>query len=246
MKSDPKSKSDRAPPRPKGKLDLRLFLGLVIVLLLIVLLFGLPLLPGLMTGLRGEGTYGLPARDLARTDRPAFRLRDAGGRFVGPQDFRGRFVFLYFGYTRCRESCPVWLARLLKIAGQRGDIQLLFVSIDPRDDEAYLRNYLANRADFFRAVPAGQPEIFALADQLGYRFDVRTETGNDPRHADAVYLFDRDGRLRLVYPFRWIDTDRVIEDLERLDREDSADPLVDFHFFWRRPPDSAMIFTLSG
>ena len=40
-----------------------------------------------------------------------FQMR-AGGRLVTSQDFRGKVVALYFGYTHCPDVCPATLANL--------------------------------------------------------------------------------------------------------------------------------------
>lgn len=200
--------------------NLRTLAPPVLGLFILSLIFSAPFLSTLRTG-QSADWYGLPAADVADDQLPALGFRDARGRRVRREDFRGRFVFLYFGYSRCQDSCPVWLGRLLELARNRGtDIHILFVSIDPHDDADFLRGYLADRRPIFTAIPAGQREIFRLADRLGYRFD-RAAAGrtNLLRHADAVYLFDRRGRLRLFYPFRWIDPEKLSGDLDLLDRE---------------------------
>src|SRR3546814_15120899 len=41
-----------------------------------------------------------------------FTMQQAGGGEVHAEDFRGKPVLLYFGYTHCPDICPTTLARL--------------------------------------------------------------------------------------------------------------------------------------
>src|SRR3546814_12802753 len=60
--------------------------------------------------------------DVCSSDLHAFRLEknvggpfalvDHHGRAVTEQDFRGRFLLVYFGYTSCPDVCPTELAKL--------------------------------------------------------------------------------------------------------------------------------------
>src|SRR3546814_14995898 len=53
-----------------------------------------------------------------------FTRQQAGGGEVHAEDFRGRPVLLYFGYTHCPDICPTTLARLRAVKqalGTEGD-----------------------------------------------------------------------------------------------------------------------------
>src|SRR3546814_2438449 len=74
-------------------------------------------------------------------------MQQAGGGEVHAEDFRGKPVLLYFGYTHCPDICPTTLARLRAVKqalGTEGDkLQVLFVSVDPaRDTTAELADYV--------------------------------------------------------------------------------------------------------
>ncbi|MES1917296.1 MAG: hypothetical protein MHM6MM_009033 [Cercozoa sp. M6MM] len=74
-----------------------------------------------------------------------FALRDTTGRLRDLKEFRGKVVLLYFGFTLCPEICPRELGRVARVAQilRRQyekddfdyDVELLFVSVDPRRDQ---------------------------------------------------------------------------------------------------------------
>src|SRR3546814_8213853 len=65
------------------------------------------------------------------------------------QDFRGRFLLVYFGYTSCPDVCPTELAKLAAALDSLGtaaaEVQPLFITVDPaRDTAALLAGYVAH------------------------------------------------------------------------------------------------------
>ena len=69
--------------------------------------------------------------------RPQFaELTDHNGQTRKLQDFAGKVVVMFFGYTQCPDVCPTTLsemAEVKKALGQDGDrLQVLFVSGRPR------------------------------------------------------------------------------------------------------------------
>src|SRR3546814_5645413 len=75
-----------------------------------------------------------------------FALVDHHGRAVTEQDFRGRFLLVYFGYTSCPDVCPTELAKLAAALDSLGtaaaEVQPLFITVDPaRDTAALLAGY---------------------------------------------------------------------------------------------------------
>ncbi|KAG8457680.1 hypothetical protein KFE25_001466 [Diacronema lutheri] len=86
-----------------------------------------------------------------------FALVDAHGREVTDESLRGRFVLLYFGFTKCPDICPDELEKLSEVtrridaaqprpggvdAHGRAPIAPVFVTIDPaRDTPERLRAY---------------------------------------------------------------------------------------------------------
>jgi cytochrome oxidase Cu insertion factor (SCO1/SenC/PrrC family) len=116
------------------------------------------------------------------------------------------------------------------------------LTIDPRDTPEFLNGYLPDDRDRVTIIPANQREIARLARELGYRFGVSTLDGETIHHQDAVYLFDRAGRLRLMYPYRYLDPRKLQADLLRLQTNAQAahgdvatDTLTADYWRWPRP-----------
>lgn len=135
-----------------------------------------------------------------------FALPDQNGQMRRLQDFRGKVVVLFFGYTQCPDVCPtsmLELAEVKKSLGADGDkLQGLFVTVDPeRDTPEVLKAYMANFDPAFLALRASTPEqLAALAKD--FKVYYKKVEGQAPGsytmdHAAASYIYDTQGRLRL-------------------------------------------------
>ena len=135
-----------------------------------------------------------------------FQLTDHNGQARRLQDFRGKIVVLFFGYTQCPDVCPTSMAELAevkKLLGPDGDkLQGLFVTVDPaRDTPELLKAYMANFDPTFLALYASSPEqLAALAkDYKVYykKVEGKTPTSYTMDHSAGSYIYDPQGRLRL-------------------------------------------------
>ena len=75
------------------------------------------------------------------------RLTDHNGKARSLADFRGKVVLVNFGYTQCPDVCPTTLADIAaamkKLGADASQVQVLFVTVDPkRDKPELLRQYL--------------------------------------------------------------------------------------------------------
>jgi protein SCO1 len=134
-----------------------------------------------------------------------FQLTDHNGQVRSLQDFKGKVVVIFFGYTQCPDVCPTTMAELAeakKLLGADGaKVQGLFVTVDPeRDTPEVLKAYMANFDPSFLAL-RGTPEQLAAAGKefkLYYKkVDGKTPTSYTMDHSAASYVFDTQGRVRL-------------------------------------------------
>ena len=76
-----------------------------------------------------------------------FQLLNQDGKTVSLADFKGKWVILSFGYTRCPDVCPTTLldlAQVMTLLGTDADkVQVVMVSVDPsRDTPAVMKDYV--------------------------------------------------------------------------------------------------------
>ena len=133
-----------------------------------------------------------------------FSLTDFNGQRRSLTDFRGRLVMLYFGFVQCPDVCPTALTRAAAVMEQLGpqaaDLQLIFVTVDPeRDTPELLRDYMGSFHPSFLALTGSADEIRRTADEFRvYYKRVPTGSSYTMDHTALSYLFDRQGRIRVV------------------------------------------------
>lgn len=135
-----------------------------------------------------------------------FQLVDDRGKPVTADDYRGKVVLLYFGYTHCPDVCPLTLAHLhavlQRVGAKADDARILFVSVDPARDTPSVLHAYVNAFDK-RAVGLTGPPRAIEALSKRYRSAFTREPGNadgqyEVSHSSAIYLFDRAGHARLL------------------------------------------------
>lgn len=155
----------------------------------------------------------------ASPDAPAFKavditgadyaqdlsLPDADGRVRTLDEFRGKVLVVFFGYTQCPDVCPTTLAELAAVKQQLGpdgaDVQGIFVTVDPtRDTPAVLKSYVGSFGGDFVALRGDEEQTKAAAKAFKVfyaKVPGSTESTYTMDHTAASYVFDRQGKVRL-------------------------------------------------
>jgi protein SCO1/2 len=131
---------------------------------------------------------------------PRYLLQDVNGRATTPEDFKGYFQLLSFGYTFCPDICPTTLTEMAAVLKDLGPyarrLRPIFISVDPeRDTLKVLRDYTA----FFDPRIIGMTGAPALVSRAATNFKVRyqkvpKEGGNYAvDHSAGMYLLGPDG-----------------------------------------------------
>jgi protein SCO1/2 len=135
-----------------------------------------------------------------------FHLTNQDNQVVTAGDYRHDLVLLYFGYTECPDECPTTLTTLanaLRTLGpEASQVRVLFVSVDPqRDTTAVLKHYVNHFGPEFVGLRPDEAELTDLSKRyrIAYHYEKPDPYGNyEVDHSNAVFIFDRDGRARLL------------------------------------------------
>jgi protein SCO1 len=138
-----------------------------------------------------------------------FTLTGPGGQPVSLSDYRGKLVVLYFGYTYCPDVCPTTLADLgqaMEKLGKKADgVQVVMVTVDPeRDTPERLAEYVSFFNPTFAGLSGTPDQIAAAATPFGIYYEKHEGTpasGYLVDHTATISVLDREGRLKLVWPF---------------------------------------------
>ncbi len=187
---------------PKSRSISRLVFGGLVGL---VVLVGLVALMGML--FKPYAFHGMVLQSPERATN--FTLASHMGQPVSLSDFKGQVVLLYFGYTACPDVCPTTLAELREARqalGKRGDkVQVLMVTVDPeRDTEAVLADYMTHFDPSFIGLTGTPEEIAEIATYYGVfyeRQESESALGYLVDHTATVMVVDRDGYLRVIYPY---------------------------------------------
>lgn len=136
-----------------------------------------------------------------------FHLREASGKSVSLNDYRGKVVALFFGYTHCPDVCPTTLAdmaRVMALLGEEAErVQVLFVTLDPeRDSDELLAQYVPAFHPSFRGLRGDAAATAEAARAFGIQYQkVPTSSGYNLDHSAGTYLIGPRGRPVLLSPF---------------------------------------------
>jgi protein SCO1/2 len=135
-------------------------------------------------------------------------LADADGETVTSDDFAGKWLLLYFGYSHCSDQCPTALSAMIEALGEIGPaadhIQPLFVTVDPeRDRGAALEDFTAAFDKRLIGLTGTQAQIAAAAEALGIEYR-KVLTATDDYvidHSSVLSLIGSDRREAVIIAF---------------------------------------------
>jgi len=152
-----------------------------------------------------------------------FRMKDIDGKERTLDEFKGKVVVVFFGYTQCPDVCPTTMAELAQVKknlGADGDkVQGIFVTIDPeRDTPELLKAYLGSFDKSFVALRGNDDETRAIAKE--FKSFYAKAPGKEPGqysmdHTAASYVFDPQGRIR-VFEKYGLGPQALVDDIKLL------------------------------
>ena len=152
-----------------------------------------------------------------------FTLLSSNNQYVSLEDFQGKVVLMFFGFTACPDTCPLTLSKLKQVMArldQKKPVQQLFITVDPkRDNPEQLKSFLSTFNLNIIGLTGTEEEILHVAELYGSAYiknpTINSETSYLMIHTGYVYLIDQQGQVRAIYPQ---DTEeiRIIEDIRQL------------------------------
>jgi protein SCO1/2 len=153
---------------------------------------------------------------------PELSLQGSDGVPLQLSRYRGKLVALVFGFSHCPEVCPTTLSTLAQarqaLGADAAAVQVVFVTVDPeRDDARRLREFLAAFDPSFIGATGSPAAMAAVRQRYGVTAaKVPLPNGNYAMsHSSAVYLIDREGRLRALMPYGHASKD-FVHDFQQL------------------------------
>ncbi|HRL22331.1 SCO family protein [Alcaligenes sp. SDU_A2] len=129
---------------------------------------------------------------------------DTSGQTRRLDDYRGKVLVVFFGFTHCPDVCPTSLAQLhaaQQLLGQDAEkMQAIMISVDPqRDTPALLRTYLdAFSPDFVGLT--GSADQLARTARSFKAFYARSGAAGSAHysmdHSSSFYVIDQTGQAR--------------------------------------------------
>jgi protein SCO1/2 len=144
----------------------------------------------------------------------ALELTDHHGKPRRLEDFRGKAVVLFFGFTHCPDICPTTLAEtaaaVKKLGADAERVQVLFVTVDPeRDTAEALAKYVTAFDPRFLGLRGDAQATQRAAKEFKVFYEKRKSGESySMDHSGQSYVIDPQGRLRLL-----VRPDRIGEDL---------------------------------
>jgi protein SCO1/2 len=136
----------------------------------------------------------------------ALQLTDHDGKPRTLQDFRGKVLVVFFGFTHCPDVCPTTLAELAKarqLLGAQGErVQVVMVTVDPeRDTAEVLKQYVTALDPSFLGLTGDADAIARTAKE--FKVFYQKSAGSSPQtysvdHSSGTFVFDPAGRIRLL------------------------------------------------
>lgn len=155
-----------------------------------------------------------------------FSLLGQGNKSITQEDLKDKTVLMFFGYASCPDICPTTMAQLTEVLEKLGDlskdVRIIFVSVDPHRDtpdvlQAYVNAFNKNAI----GLTGNEKQIADLARRYRVAYQIeKPKPGDnaniyDVTHSRGVFIFDRNGRARLLAS----DTekvDAVVQDIRQM------------------------------
>jgi protein SCO1 len=139
----------------------------------------------------------------------SFALVNGDNEIVTEQDFRGRYVLISFGFSRCKHVCPTILRDWAKTVealppDKAARLQALMISLDPeRDSPQHMDQYSKLFNPDFQGLSGTTEQVARAAENFRVSYQKVPIGDNDYQinHTSMSYLVDPQGEVIDYYGF---------------------------------------------
>lgn len=151
-----------------------------------------------------DGQGGVDVASLLEPRGP-FSLVDHNGRNVTDQDYRGKFMLIFFGYTFCPDVCPTELSTIADaldlLGADAAKVQPIFITVDPeRDTPEMLGDYVGAFHPSLVGLTGAPEQIAAAAQSYYVRYNKMSSLTEDESGDDEFYLVGHTSSTYLIGP----------------------------------------------
>lgn len=149
-----------------------------------------------------EPAPALPSSDVLGDILVDFSLVDGDGRIMSDDDFRGRYMLMGYGFTRCTDVCPLMAANMaMALRATEQDAVGIFISVDTeRDDPERTHAYASAFSERMIGLGGTHDQVAAAARNFKVSFAVtKTQSGYTVQHTSHLFLVGPDGELLDVF-----------------------------------------------
>ena len=159
---------------------------------------------------RGQEVATMRADPQAARFAADFELTDHNGMMQADEDFRGRWMLVFFGFTNCPDVCPMGLATIAQVMDDLGSkseaVQPLFITIDPeRDTPGVLATYVPQFGSGILGLSGTPDQIERTAKTFKIYYqkveEAASPDGYTMGHTSAFLLFDPQGDFVRLYEY---------------------------------------------
>ncbi|MFG6638118.1 MULTISPECIES: SCO family protein [Sulfitobacter] len=159
---------------------------------------------------RGQGPTTARVDPEAESFAADFELTDHTGMVQTDEDFRGRWMLVFFGFANCPDVCPMGLATIAQVMDDLGTegaaVQPLFITVDPeRDTPGALADYVPQFGPGILGLSGSPDQIERTAETFKIYYQ-KTEEASSPDgytigHTSSFLLFDPEGEFVRIYEY---------------------------------------------
>lgn len=139
---------------------------------------------------------------------PSFELIDHTSHPFANEQLRGRWTFIFFGFTNCPDVCPMTLHMLSQVEQSLADLpeperpKVALISVDPkRDTPEQLAQYVAHFSPSFIGVTGDEGTLDEFTRQVGVPVVITNtaEGAYTVDHSAAIFLINPQGEIRALF-----------------------------------------------